>query len=232
MPIVLAYAEPPAVVAPAAAPLGPITDPQWESVRAYPGEMEKYYPPGALADATSGVAILECTVTRKGTLEACKALRETPEGLHFGEAAVKLAARFRMKTTTRSGASAVGRVVRMPIEFNFAWAMFEPINPRPSFDILVSPKWVKRPSGDDLARFYPPGAVSSNTEGLVILECQVQPDGHLATCSVAKEDPEKQDFGDAALKLVTKLQIDVTRGPGLKAPGKLINIPVRFQFPH
>ncbi len=232
MPIVLAYAEPPAAVAPAAAPMGPITDPQWENVRAYPGEMEKYYPPGALAEAASGVAVIECTVSRKGALEACKALRESPEGMQFGDAAVKLAARFRMKTTTRSGASAVGRVVRMPIEFNFAWAMFEPINPRPSFDILVSPKWSKRPSGDDLARFYPQEASRTGIQGLVILECQVQPDGNLTPCSVAKEDPEKYDFGGAALKLVTKLQIDVTRGPGLKAPGKLINIPVRFLLPH
>jgi TonB family protein len=229
MPIVLAQTTPPAAVS--SAPAGPITDPQWESVHAYPGEMEKYYPPGALAEAASGVAILECTVTSRGTLDACKALQESPAGMHFGDAAVKLAARFKMKTTTRSGASAVGRVVRMPIEFSFAWAMFEPINPRPSFDVLVSPKWAKQPTGQDLERFYPPEAVSSHTEGLAILECQVQPDGHLAPCSVAKEDPENYDFGGAALKLVTKLQVDVTRGPGLKAPGKLIDIPVRFVFP-
>jgi TonB family protein len=193
--------------------------------------MERYYPPAALAEAASGVAVLECTVTRKGTLDACKALRESPEGMHFGDAAVKLASKFRMKTTTRSGASAVGRVVRMPIEFNFAWAMFEPINPRPSFDVLVSPKWAKRPSAEDLGRWFPRQALSSNTEGLAILECEVQPDGRLTPCSVMKEAPEKFEFGDAALKLVTKLQVDVTRGPGLKAPGKLIDIPVRFVIP-
>lgn len=210
---------------------GPIVDPQWENVKAYPGEMEKYYPREALAEAASGVAVLECTVSEKGTLEACKALQEAPEGMHFGEAAVKLANRFKMKTTTRSGASAVGRVIRMPIEFNFAWAMFEPINPRPSFDILVGPKWAKHPTGDDVAHLYPAGAIRTMTEGDVVLQCQVQADGHLAPCSVVSEAPEKYPFGDAALKLATKLQVDVNHGPGLKAPGKLINIPVAFRLP-
>jgi TonB family protein len=231
MPIVLAYAEPPSAVAPAAAPMGPIIDPQWENLQVYPGEIERYYPPAALAQGVRGVVVIECTVSGKGRLEDCKALREDPEGMQFGPAAVKLATRFRMKTTTRSGVSAVGRIVRMPIEFNFAWAMFEPINPRPTFDVLVSPKWAKRPTGEDLARYYPKEAMRTSTEGEVILQCQVRPDGQLSPCSVTKEQPEKYDFGDTALKLATKLQVDMQHGPGLSAAGKLINIPVKFAFP-
>ncbi len=230
MPIVLAYVDPPAVVAPAA-PMGPITDPQWESLRVNRGEIQNYYPPGAFAAAASGVVVIECRVTGKGTLVDCKALREAPEGFQFGDAAVKLAARFRMKTTTRSGASAVGRVVRMPIEFNFAWSMFEPINPRPTFDVLVSPKWAKRPTGEDLARYYPVAAERQNKEGDVTLQCQVQADGHLAPCSVIKEQPEAYEFGAAALMLASLLQMDIQQGPGRKAAGKLIDIPVHFRFP-
>ncbi|MEO7643279.1 MAG: energy transducer TonB [Ramlibacter sp.] len=230
MPIILDQAGPPAAVS--SAPMGPITDPQWESLQVYPGEIEKYYPPTALAAGVRGVVAIECTVDSKGRLEDCKALRETPEGMQFGAAAIKLAARFRMKTKTRSGASAVGRVVRMPIEFNFAWAMFEPINPRPTFDVLVSPTWVRRPTTDDLARYYPSVALRTSTEGEVLLQCQVQPDGQLSPCSITNERPEKYDFGDAALKLVTKLQVDMQRGPGLSASGKLINIPVHFVVPH
>jgi TonB family protein len=231
MPIVLAYAEPPAVVAPSPAAAGPITDPQWESVRARPGEMERYYPPRALAEAASGVAIIECRVSGKGSLEDCKVLREEPEGMQFGDAAVKLASRFQMKTTTRSGATAVGRVVRMPIEFNFSWSMFEPISARPSFDVLASPKWTKRPSQEDLARFYPDTAARMALQGDVTLHCQIQVDGHLSECSVDKEQPDKHQFGEAALKLSSFLQIDIRQGPGLKAAGKWIDIPVHFGLP-
>jgi TonB family protein len=240
MPIVLAQAGPPAAIAPAppvppaavmpAAVRGPIADPFWESVKATRAEMQTYYPAAALADAASGVAIIECVVTPKGTLDPCKALREEPQGYQFGDAAVKLAARFRMKTTTRSGASAIGRVVRMPIEFNFAWSMFEPISSRPTFDVLASPTWAKRPTSRDLERAYPEGALQTHMQGDVLVRCQVQVDGQLAECAIDREEPSDYRFGDAALRLISQLQVDMRRGPGLKAAGKWITVPVNFRL--
>src|SRR4051812_42438201 len=88
-----------------AAPTGPITDPQWEDLKVYPGELEKYFPAEARSAGESGAAAVECTVSPKGALEACRVLGEAPGGKGFGEAAKKVASRFRMKTTTRSGAS-------------------------------------------------------------------------------------------------------------------------------
>src|SRR5436190_23078473 len=92
-----------------AAPTGPVTDPLWEDLKVYPGELEKYFPAAARQAGESGAAAVECTVSSKGSLEVCKVLREAPEGKGFGDSAVKVASRFRMKTVTRSGAPAVGR---------------------------------------------------------------------------------------------------------------------------
>ena len=215
---------------PAAAP-GPITDPIFESVNASRLNIESYYPRSAVADAASGAAIVECVVTAKGALDPCKVLAEEPQGYQFGDAAVNLAAHFRMRTTTRSGASAIGRVIRIPIKFDVVWSMFETISSRPAFHVVTSPKWIKRPNLRDMERLFPEGAELLGKPGNVLLHCQVQGDGHLADCSVRKEEPGNYRFGEAALKLASQLQLDMSSGPGVKAAGKWVDIPVNFFVP-
>ncbi len=58
--------------------------------------MAEYYPSHAARNDISGKATISCEVTSGGLLTACKVVEESPPGEHFGEAALKLAPKFRM----------------------------------------------------------------------------------------------------------------------------------------
>jgi protein TonB len=228
MPIILTMLA--ADVAPAAAVGTPITDPLWEQPKVSVEDLQRDYPAAALAQGASGAAGLECTVAANGALSPCKVLAETPAGMQFGEAAAKVAGNFRMKTVTRSGASAVGRTVRIPIEFNFTWSP-QAVDPRPSFKVPMTPRWLHKLDDGALAREYPDTAKKNFMQGEVVLHCQVQADGHLADCAVTSETPARQDFGLAATHLVSKLQMDTKDGAGAAAAGKTIDLPIHFRLP-
>jgi periplasmic protein TonB len=78
--------------------------------------------------------------------------------------------------------------------------------PAPPPPMIVSPTWVRRPSGADLARFYPQRAIERGKSGLVTLDCLVRTTGTLA-CAVASEDPPNWGFGAAALNLSRSYQM-------------------------
>jgi protein TonB len=77
----------------------------------------RFYPQAAQKRGMEGSATLECVVTAKGLLDSCRVLAETPKGVGFGEAAIRMAILFRMKPETRSGNSVEGGVVKLPINF-------------------------------------------------------------------------------------------------------------------
>jgi len=226
--LILAVAVADPSTAGGASPLGPITDPVFEDVKVYPGELEKYFPAEARARGESGAAAVECTVSPKGALEACRVLKEEPEGKGFGASAVKVASRFRMKTVTRSGAPASGRVIRIPIAFSFIWSP-QSVAARPSFNITVSPHWTRRLSPEDMTREYPEEAAQTGQEGDTQVSCTVQADGRLADCKLQSEKPGGYHFGDATMKLVQKLQLDMNDGAAKNMAGGRINIPIRFR---
>lgn len=59
-------------------------------------DMADFYPEHAARNEIRGKATITCQVSSGGMLEQCKVVEESPPGEHFGEAALKLAPKFRM----------------------------------------------------------------------------------------------------------------------------------------
>lgn len=63
--------------------------------------------------------LMVCRITAAGGLEACSIKEETPPGYGFGEAALKLAPKFRMPDVDLEGRPVAGRTVQIPIMWKF-----------------------------------------------------------------------------------------------------------------
>lgn len=75
------------------------------------------YPPSAVEAGKGGAVLLTCTVSARGSLEACSVEIEDPVGLEFGAAALALAPLFKMTETAPDGSAVAGRLVRLPVMF-------------------------------------------------------------------------------------------------------------------
>jgi protein TonB len=122
MPIILAYAEPPAAVAPASPEAATVTQPAkitapaW--IRKPTGEdIARVYPPRAQGAGIQGRIVMKCAVTAEGRLADCMIVEETPLGEHFGEAGLKLSRLFRMRPMTKDGLPISGGSISIPIHF-------------------------------------------------------------------------------------------------------------------
>ena len=80
-------------------------------------DVARNFPERAMASGLSGKATLQCRVSSQGGLEACEVEDEMPVGRGFREAALHLAALFRMKAHDQDGQETAGRKVRIPILF-------------------------------------------------------------------------------------------------------------------
>lgn len=103
-----------------AAPAKPvmITDPVWIR-RPSAGDLARFYPPRAMTLNARGSAKVRCVLSETGALLDCVILQETPSGMGFGDATVKMAKFMKAKTTNDSGESLVGAYV----EFSMNYAM-------------------------------------------------------------------------------------------------------------
>jgi protein TonB len=92
-----------------------VEDPRWLQ---RPRDLARYYPPRAIGRGVEGEAVLDCLVSRIGTL-SCAVVSETPAGWGFGAAAVQIAEDHRMVPATRDGQPVEGRYrMRTPFRLN------------------------------------------------------------------------------------------------------------------
>ncbi|HZZ32506.1 MAG TPA: TonB family protein [Phenylobacterium sp.] len=115
MPIVLAYVEPPAVVAPPPRP-SVITLPDW-LLKPTAADLAQFYPKAAASAHIEGRAVLHCQVTDTGNLSGCTASGEEPVDQGFGDAALHLSVYFKMRPMTKDGAPVSGAHINIPIRF-------------------------------------------------------------------------------------------------------------------
>jgi len=82
------------------------------------GDIEREYPRKARAKREAGVVELTCKLNVESRLEACAVKSETPPEFGFGEAALKLVSRFKMRKVVNGKEVAAGTEVTVPIKFD------------------------------------------------------------------------------------------------------------------
>lgn len=99
--------------------------------------------------------------------------------------------------------------------------------------LVADPDWDKRPSGDDVARYFPEKAMSRGIAGRALIACRVATDGYLHKCLVLDEAPADQNFGDASVRMAEKrlFHMKPMSLMGRPVAGQVVFIPIFFVPP-
>lgn len=204
-----------------AAPVEAETAPRWAH---HPTAEETafFYPRQALDRGIPGDALVRCRVRPDGQIEKCAIVRESPYGLGFGPAAVRLIeAKGRMIPRTRDGKPLRDDWVSIPVGFGVPEAKLA------GSLVVRDPVWARVPTLADLQRVWPSSAGPAD-EGSAVLSCKMAPTGRLFACDVT-ETKGGQQFGPAAKKLAGKFQISPPKE--VLAPNARVAVPVRLLNP-
>ncbi len=103
---------------PGAAPAPPIVDPVWTRSPAASVLHDSF--PGKAADAglTTGRAVLDCVAGEGGAMTECQVLDETPAGMDFGPAALRVATAMTVALWTTDGRPTQDRHVKFAVRLN------------------------------------------------------------------------------------------------------------------
>lgn len=189
-------------------------------------EMANVFPKLAIDKRVGGNAIIHCQVTVEGFLEACKVIREAPEGLGFGAAGLQLAPQFRMSQKIRGGHAVPGGDVTIPIIWE-APSGVAPINTTP---VVLDPPWNRVPTQAEINAVWPKGAAGLPS-GQAALRCDLTKTGQLRSCDVISESPRAKGFGQAALDLSKLFQVNIDPADSKRLSNYKVDVPFRFRDP-
>lgn len=159
------------------------------AVRPGPEEFRAVAPQGP---TTGGEGMLQCQIAAGGQLQDCTVLSESPQGLGYGEAALRLSSSHRVKQG--AGAPEVGEVVRARIMI------------RPT--VMQRPRFLQTPSSQQISDVYPSSAHRRGLSGTANLRCLVRQTGEVGDCEIIDESPANQGFGRAALRLTRYFRLE------------------------
>jgi len=124
----------------------------------------------------------------------------------------------------------MGRVF-LPLVVLFGLALAAPASATTAPpNTVTNPDWLRKPSSDDITRYYPDAAQRHDIGGKVRVQCRLASDGVLNDCVVLSEAPTGYGFGEAALNVASRFQMRPGTRDGQPIAGQII-IPITFAIP-
>lgn len=198
-----------------------INNPPWVSTPSA-ADVKAAYPPQA-ASVEGGTASVRCDFQANGQTRTCVVRAVSPEGLGFGEAAQKLAARFVINA--RPLDTATLQLVNADIPFTF----HNPAGPPKTQDI--EPQWTRMLTTAGAARVFPTAARAARVyTGLGRVDCAGTASGALTDCRVVTEEPAGLGFGEAAVAAAGQIAMNPWTAAGEPVEGRRITIPIQLKL--
>jgi protein TonB len=96
--------------------------------------------------------------------------------------------------------------------------------------VITNPDWLRRPTNEDMVRYYPPRANTLEKEGSATISCVVTEQGTMSNCRVVSETPSGFQFGDAALKMSKIFKMRPKTEDGRPVGGASWSTTIRFKL--
>jgi len=181
-------------------------------------DIRTHWPTTAHRAKIEGRALVECKVRPDGVAHGCVVVSEAPVGLGFGVATVRAYEGARLEPGAPG--AAFPATARLPLNF-----VLTP--PAPYIRVVAHDGWAVVQQWERWRDFYPGKARGDGVSGEAEVKCSAGADGKVG-CEVLSEKPEGRGFGDAALKLQSRLALSPPPG-GAKTTGRSVRTTVYFQ---
>ncbi len=194
-----------------------VTDPIWAQAPTFEAVERAYPETGAGAN---GFAVAHCRLRDDGRLSSCRVATEAPRKQGFGEAAVKLAADFRVQPGTLARAPR-GEPVEVEVPIRFA--------PPGAARTVMAPTWLQGFDTQQAPKLFPPEAAAKGlTSGRGVARCVVGAGGGLTSCAPDGGDPE--GFSDVAAKLAGAMRMNLWSADARPVEGATVYVGVRLNL--
>jgi TonB family protein len=97
--------------------------------------------------------------------------------------------------------------------------------------VVTNPDWARRPTGEEVAGYYPVAAMRDGLEGQATIQCVVTRTGMLEQCMILSEAPPGAGFGQAAVAMTALFRMKPKTVDGEAIDGGTVRLPIRFSLP-